>query len=376
MVLVYGLGMCDSQSDQLDSEERVIVWWVVMFTALLQTLHSLPIRAIQWILKFLLCLITIFGKFSPKISRVAHAFPGIISQRSQYLKEVLPVPTIANMVVCRSCHSIFPFEECVENRGSDLLPRLCCNCLRSNVRTSLLREVVTTQHSRKLYPFCVYPIYSLIENLKSILSRPSVLEMCEEWRKLFVVDPSKLNDSFDGKVWIDFQCPGGQSFLANKGSIGLMLNIDWFQPFKHRQYSVGVTYMVIMNLPRAIRFKRENFLLIGLIPGPKEPSKTINTYLAPVVKDLLVLWQGVPLRCGQPDVLTLRCALLCVACDLPAGRKTCGFLSYTANLGCSRCYCNFGTGVFGVRDYSGFNKHSWKPRSSDRHRKDVLYSKM
>ena len=51
-----------------------------------------------------------------------------------------------------------------------------------------------------------------------------------------------------------------------------------------------------------------------------------------------------------------------------------GFLSYTANLGCSRCYCNFGTGVFGVRDYSGFNKHSWKPRSSDRHRKDVDYT--
>ena len=102
--------MCDSQSDQLDSEERAIVWWVVMFTALLQILHSLPIRAIQWILKFLLCLITILGKFSSKISRVAHAFPGTISQRSQYLKEVLPVPTVANMVVCRSCHSIFPFE--------------------------------------------------------------------------------------------------------------------------------------------------------------------------------------------------------------------------------------------------------------------------
>ena len=31
-----------------------------------------------------------------------------------------------------------------------------------------------------------------------------------------------------------------------------------------------------MNLPRAIRFKRENIIIVGLLPGPKEPSKSIN----------------------------------------------------------------------------------------------------
>ena len=363
--------MSHSQSDRLDPEQHAIVWWVVMFTALFQTLHSLPIRAIQWLLKFLLCLITILGRFSPLTERIAHAFPGTLSQRSQYFKNVLPVPTITNMVVCRRCHSIFSFEDCIENTRSDIRPRLCCTCLKSKVHTPLLREVVTNQQSRKLYPFRVYPTCSLLENLKSILCRPGVLEMCEEWRKSFVFDPSTLKDSFDGKIWIDFQFPGGESFLANPGSICLMLNIDWFQPFKHRQYAVGVIYMVVMNLPRAMRFKRENLLLLGLIPGPDEPPLTINTYLAPIVKDLLMLWQGVPLHCGQSDVFTLRCALVCIACDLPAGRKTCGFLSYKANLGCSRCYCNFGTGTFGVNNYSGFNKHNWKPRTNDRHRQDV-----
>ena len=103
--------------------------------------------------------------------------------------------------------------------------------------------------------------------------------------------------------------------------------------------------MVIMNLTRALRFKRENLLLIGLIPCPKEHSKTINTFLAPVVRELFVLWQGIPLYCSDlQDYLTLRCGLLFVACDLPAARKTCGFLSYTANLGFSRCYRNFGMG--------------------------------
>ena len=81
-----------------------------------------------------------------------------------------------------------------------------------------------------------------------------------------------------------------------------MLNIDWFQPFKHRQYSVGVIYLVNMNLPRKLRFKRENILPVGLIPGPREPPTTINFYLQPSVKDLLVLWEGTPLLCGQRTV--------------------------------------------------------------------------
>ena len=262
-------------------------------------------------------------------------------------------------MVCQTCHSLYQYNDCIQKRGSDIIPLPCCNCLKFNI-TSPLREVRINRRSRKLYPYCIYPTCSLVEHLKSILSRPGMLEMCEKWRKSFVVHPSEMKDSFDGKIWIDFQCPRGEFFLANKGSIGVILNIDWFQPFKHRQYSVGVIYMVIMNLPRAFRFKRENLLLIGLIPGPNEPSKTINTYLAPVVRELLVLWQGIPLHCSdQQSDITLRCALLCVACDLPAARKTCGFLSYTANLGCSRCYSNFGTGVFGVRDYSGFNRDNW-----------------
>lgn len=48
-----------------------------------------------------------------------------------------------------------------------------------------------------------------------------------------------------------------------------MLNLDWFQPFKHVKYSVGVLYAVILNLPRDERFKLKNVLLIGVIPDLK-----------------------------------------------------------------------------------------------------------
>ena len=158
---------------------------------------------------------------------------------------------------------------------------------------------------------------------------------------------------FDGKIWSDFGIINGEPFLASSRSLGVILNIDWFQRFKHRQYFIGVLYLVILNLPREVRYKRENLILIGLIPGPVEPPK--NIYLAPLITNLLSLWHGIPF-----NNFVVRCALLCIACDLPADRKTCGFLSYTANLGCSRCYCEFSTGVFGVGDYSGFNRLQWR----------------
>ena len=87
-----------------------------------------------------------------------------------------------------------------------------------------------------------------------------------------------------------------------------LLNVDWFQPFKHQTYSVAVMYLWVMNLPRHIRFKRENIVLLGLIPGTTEPSLT---YLTPNVSDLLRLWGGVNFNTYDHGHQTIRGALLC-----------------------------------------------------------------
>src|SRR3954470_943687 len=69
--------------------------------------------------------------------------------------------------------------------------------------------------------------------------------------------------------------------------LGLMLNLDWFQPFDGTSHSTEVLYAAICNLPRDIRFKRENLLIISILPGPNEVSlHKINHYLAPMVDEL------------------------------------------------------------------------------------------
>ena len=61
-------------------------------------------------------------------------------------------------------------------------------------------------------------------------------------------------------------------------------------------------------------------ILIGMIPGPTEPSLHINSFLEPLVADLLELWKGVEMSTTD-GVRTIRAALLCTSSDIPATRK-------------------------------------------------------
>ena len=68
----------------------------------------------------------------------------------------------------------------------------------------------------------------------------------------------------------------------------------------------------------------------------------------------------------------VRCALLCVACDLPAGRKVCFFLSHAAGKGCSKCTKVFPGSVSNNSVcYAGFDRSLWFPRSNSSHRHNV-----
>lgn len=65
---------------------------------------------------------------------------------------------------------------------------------------------------------------------------------------------------FDGKIWKDFQ---RDPFFSAPGNLAVMLNMDFFQPMKHVQYSLGAIYLTILNLPRGVRNRAENTILVG-----------------------------------------------------------------------------------------------------------------
>ena len=82
-------------------------------------------------------------------------------------------------------------------------------------------------------------------------------------------------------------------------------------------------------MPRTERFKRENVLLLGIIPNIfKEPPH--NTFSQPLVDELNYAYSQDfdLLSYSSPSaVVTYRVALLLVGCDVTACRKLCGLLS-------------------------------------------------
>ena len=155
-------------------------------------------------------------------------------------------------------------------------------------------------------------------------------------------------------------------------SLGLLNHVDWFQPYKRINYSVGAIYL---NFPRLMRYKQ---VLFGIMPGPSEPKLHINSYLEPLVQDLLQLRKGVSMKtCDGNKVV--RAAMLCNSSDIPATRKVGGFVCHAALKGCSRCLKYFPTNCFGDKaDYSGFSPAERPKRKYDEHRSkafDLKYAK-
>jgi len=66
-----------------------------------------------------------------------------------------------------------------------------------------------------------------------------------------------------------------------------------------------------MNLPRHMRNKQENILLVGLIPGPHEPAHDLNSFLEPLVEDLLHFWDGIELSSPTSSAMNTLCAIMC-----------------------------------------------------------------
>ena len=283
-------------------------------------------------------------------------------------------------VVCPKCHAIYRFEECFTDSACKI-PRLCSACeyphhphrsRRLPCGAKLLAEVTLTNNCRKYYPCKVYCYKHLKDSLHTLVSRVGFLTSCELWR-LRNPPPDTMCDIYDGQVWQEFQYVGGTPFLAAPYNLAFMLNIDWFTPYKHTPYSVGAIYLIVMNLPRSQRFRRENVILVGLIPGPTEPPVHINSYLDPLVEELNTLWQE-GLQVNSPDVpspILLRAALLCSSCDIPVTRKVCGFYGHMARLGCSKCTKEFNEHPITGRISFGGLDVFWPLRNEEEHREQA-----
>lgn len=348
--------------------------WLVNYLIHLQSVFHLPDGAMQSLLKFFSAFFMVLSKLSPVCSTIAIKFP-----RSVHLLHTSVIKqSFTKYVVCKKCHMIYTLNDYIEGSGTYKRGRMCMHQefpnhphrrLRVKCNYPLLKSVELSNGRRVLYPLLKYCYLGLETSILSLFRQAHMYELLENSAMKYKPS-SVLTDVQNGSIWAEFQTFNGKPFLSDPLCLALCMNVDWFQPYEHVMYSVGIIYLAVMNLPREERYKREDILLIGILPGPHEPSRNINSYLNPLVKELTKFLEGVTVSVythGGTVQKLVRCALLCVSCDLPAGRKVCGFLGHGARYGCSRCGKCF-EGCVRQMDYGGFERDSWPPRSALEHR--------
>ena len=287
-------------------------------------------------------------------------------------------PSFERYVVCPKCNSIYNLEDCIIVQPGGKVMSATCKHLeypnhpqahyRKPCGFELLRAVKRHKSKASLEAKKQYCYQHLNDAIGLLINRPDFLSKCEQWRNTYKDrDPELLTDIYDGRIWEELQTLDGKGFLSLPNNLALGLGCDWFQPYKHVTYSIGVLFLVIFNLPRKERFKMENVILLGLIPGASEPKKVMNSYIGPFVQDLLEFWEGIMIWSNlSQSFVKIRLALICVMCDIPATRKVCGFAGHSATHGCSKCLKEFNFGICDNKlDYSGYDRDSWELRTKD-----------
>ena len=267
---------------------RVLLTWLVYFVLVWQYKHYISDNGIEQLLRFmrqlLFCIGQIVKEHSDFCLVLAANLPTTLYSARKFLN--IDRDNFVQYVVCPKCTKLYHKDDIVINDGGRTVARTCENVpfpRSKRPRTcgsQLSHKVVLKNGNVKFYALKTYCYKSVIDSLEDLLKRPGVEEQCVKWKRRTISD-DLYADVFDGKIWKQFgNWKGNKPFLDLPQSFGLMMNVDWFKPFKHRNdFSVGVIYMVLMNLPRSIRFRKENVILVGVIPALAHEPKSLNNFL-------------------------------------------------------------------------------------------------
>jgi len=275
-----------------------VVLWILRW----QTQFKIPASAIDVLIKFLN---NVLGQ--SQSTGNLDDFPS-----SLYMaRKLLGLENLfVEYVACTACHKLYARDKVVEHKENNLPAVMHCSHEEfpnnpgrpRKCGVPLSEKIELTCGGTILRPRMVFPYSPIIKQLKRLYARPGWEESMRKWVNREVGN-GIYSDLYDGSVWRELpancHCPQAEKFFCQEradSNLGFILNLDWFQPFEGTTHSTGVLYLVVANLPREERYRQENTLIVGILPGPKEASlHQLNHYLAPLVDELERLWAGVNL---------------------------------------------------------------------------------
>ncbi|XP_062103268.1 uncharacterized protein LOC133814303 [Humulus lupulus] len=140
------------------------------------------------------------------------------------------------------------------------------------------------------------------------------------WHEDGRIKDDKLRHPADSPAWkeVDELWP---QIREDPRNLRLGLSTDGINPFSNMSssYSCWPVILCIYNLPPLLCMKRRFTMLTLLISGPKQHGNDIDIYLAPLIDDLKVLWNGIDCYDSfKEENFILRSVLLWTINDFPA----------------------------------------------------------
>ena len=251
------------QQEQLDSfgafeavptSTQILAMWIMKFVMVMQSVYWLSDVVLGRLLQFFVVLFRIIGKSCKTARDISDCLPQSLYKAKQLMGEV----KFTRFVVCRKCLFLYTREESIEHCTFGMKSK-CCTFqrfprhphvnMRTRCGTVLLKSVKLTSRNTYLYPYLTY-CYLGVQQTRFL----------QRWSCVIYI--------YDGKLWQMFMNYNDKPFLREPGNLGLILNFDFFRTFDHLTYSLGAIYMSVLNLPRDKRYKQENAIIVGLLPGP------------------------------------------------------------------------------------------------------------
>lgn len=264
-------------------------------------------------------------------------------------------PSAVEFCCCPKCYCCYPIDDfpdrCTNKESHDAPP--CGRTLRHTVKNK--------SHATRRYLH-----HDLKQWIGRLMRRPGIEDLLDRDVYDTGAKPGELRDIWDGEVLSQFRGDDGEPFVKasgkREGRLVFALNMDGFNPFQRlvggATNSSTAIYMVCLNLPPDIRHRIENVFLVGIIPGPGEPSLTqINHFLNPLVNDLILFWdRGVyyTRTFKHARGRLVRCALVPVVCDTPAARQIMACGSHSSTHFCPYC------GLL-LNDLDNLDMDTWPP---------------
>ncbi|MBW0484025.1 hypothetical protein O181_023740 [Austropuccinia psidii MF-1] len=258
-------------------------------------------------------------------------------------------PLIQNYICCPQCFFLNGLTGSVttdqrHNDQNDHDPP-CTQSLGKFIYSFETSTQKTTNMKQNFIPIKHF-LYQPFKNWVSrFLQWAGIVEILHQHQQSLIPEGSSKWNIWDGMVCRRF--PGTRNInnpplTSISGALAFSIYVDWFNAHgkSTRMASIGPIMLICLDLPPSKRLRPENVYVVGIIPGPKDPTALqLNYLLMPLIKELKELWQGYhfsPTSTG-PSGSFIRVAILTAIVDVVSMRKLTGFISHSGNHFCNFC---------------------------------------